>query len=179
MKLKNESYEVTVTIDSTYTLDSADNSISYDREYNPRNYKKSDLYSTFCIRNLHNGIESLTALTGSHYCYDMNCAVLDNNVLTVLQNDFITKIDLDTNGIISTQEIPESIINYSIHRIPGGLVICGEMEILGLDQNCNVIWRKGSKDIITDFKILENSIVYHDDSGTDHRIDFDGSDIEQ
>ena len=50
------------------------------------------------------------------------------------------------------------------------MVIYGELEIIGLDDDCNVIWRAGSRDVITDFKILEDRIQYSDCSGNDYEI---------
>jgi len=54
----------------------------------------------------------------------------------------------------------------------------GEIEVIGLDDDSNVIWRAGSRGVITDFKILEDRIIYHDDEGYDYVIGTDGSKIE-
>lgn len=177
MHLCNEKHDVTITVDPMFTLDSVDNNIDYDYVYNPHGYRKHDFSSTFCILNHTKGTDSAIALIGSHYCYDTACAVLNDNILTILQDTFITKIDLDTNTFVSTKEIPDSLINYSLYKTINGLVICGELEIIGLDDDCNVIWRTGSRDVMTDFKILEDRIQYSDCSGNDYEIGMDGRTI--
>ena len=174
MHLSNETHDVTITIDPTYTIDSADDP-SYDHVFNPNGYGRNDFYSTFCIRDHSEKRDIKIALIGSCYSYDRACAILDGSILTVLQNDHITKIDLDTTKIISTTEVPTDFINISLHRMPHGLVIHGELEIIVLDNDCNVIRRAGSRDVITDIQILEDRILYKDDSGYDYEIGFDGN----
>ena len=54
-----------------------------------------------------------------------------------------------------------------------GLVVYGELDIMGLDWNYNVVWKYGARDIITGFRILEDRIEYSDWSGYDYVIDLD------
>ena len=173
MKLRNESYEVTISIDPTYTFGSADNVMKYDHVLVAHGLEKGDYYSTFCIRIISGERESTIALIGGAGCDDSECAVLEGDILTVLQNEFITGIDLTKCSILRSRKIPHSFVNYALFRVPGGLVIYGELDIIGLDGNYNVVWKYGARDIITGFKILEDRIEYSDWSGYDYVIDLD------
>ena len=51
----------------------------------------------------------------------------------------------------------------------------GELEIIGLDRDLNVVWRYGARDIITSFGILEDRIEYSDCSGIGYVIDLDNA----
>lgn len=88
MKLKNELYEVTISLEQGY--------VYYDDILVAHGLEKNDFYSTFCIRIISGGRETTIALKGgTNDTYDdSECAVLEGNVLTILQNDFITGIDL-------------------------------------------------------------------------------------
>lgn len=77
----------------------------------------------------------------------------------------------------SNSNVLYSFINYSLYKTINGLVIYGELEIIGLDDDSNMIWRAGSRDVITDFKILEDRIQYSDWSGNDYEIGMDGRTI--
>lgn len=54
-------------------------------KWNPRNYKRIDDYKTLAIHiDLFNH-EIDIALVGDYYSYDIDCAVLDGKVLTVMK----------------------------------------------------------------------------------------------
>ena len=173
MKLRNASYEVNISIDPTYTLGSADNVMKYDHILVAHGLEHGDYYSTFCINIISGEQESTIALIGGADCGDSECAVLEGDILTILQNEFITGIDLAKCNILHSRKIPHSHANYALFRVSGGLVIYGELDIIGLDSNYNVVWKYGARDIITGFKILENRIEYSDWSGYDYEIDLD------
>ena len=175
MKLKNESYEVTISIDPTYTFGSADNVHYYDHVLVAHGLETNDYYSTFCIRVISGEREYSIALIGGNTSDDSECAVLEGNVLTVLQDEFITGIDLAKCSILNSKKIPQSFVNYALFRVPGGLVVYGELEIIGLDRDLNVVWRYGARDIITSFGILEDRIEYSDCSGIGYVIDLDNA----
>ena len=173
MKLRNESYEVTVTIDPTYTFGSADNVRYYEHVLVADPLEKGDYYTTFCIRILSGEREYTMALIGGNTDDDSECAVLEGDVLTILSGDIITGIDLAKRRIVRSKKLPHSLFNYALFRIPGGLAVYGELEITGLDREYNVIWQRGARDIINSFQILEDRIEYSDISGFDYVIYFD------
>lgn len=177
MRLKNGSYDVAVSIDPTYTLGSADNVIQYDRVLTAYGLEKGDHYTTFCIRVIADEREFSIALIGGDNCDDSECAVLDGNVLTVLQNESITGIDLEKCSITNSKKLPTICVNYALFKVKGGLVVIGELDITGLDCEYNVVWQYGARDIITNYEILEDRIEYSDCSGREYVIYFEENSI--
>lgn len=173
MRLKNEFYDITVSIDPTYTLYSADNVIQYDRVLIARGLERGDHYTAYRIKVIAGEREYSIALIGGDNCDDSECAVLEGDVLTVLQNQFITGIDLVNCSIVNSKKLSGSCVNYALFKIKGGMAVIGELDITGLDSEYNVVWRYGSLDIITDFEILEDRIEYSDCLGHEYVLWFE------
>lgn len=88
MLLQNNICNIKITIDETYTLDSTDNK-PYDVILNPHHFKRKNRYKTFSIQiNLFYEVICV-ALVGDFYSYATDCAVLDHEILTILQNKTI------------------------------------------------------------------------------------------
>ena len=98
MELQNDKCNVKISIDTTYTVDSADNQF-YDMEINLRHIKNSDFYKVFSITIDLFYRQYRVALVGDFYSYDEDCAILDDEILTILQNDTITQLRI-TDGSI-------------------------------------------------------------------------------
>ena len=74
------------------------------------------------------------ALIGDYFSYDVDCAVLEESVLTVLQNGFIIQLNVNNSSIIHCKEIEHFGCNFRIYRIKNGYIIYGEIEITMLDS---------------------------------------------
>jgi len=99
MILQNEICHIEINIDETYTVDSVDNR-HYDVTLNPEHYRHNDLSKTLSI---HIGLyarEFQVALIGPYHSYDLDCAVLQDDILTVLQDNMITQIKITDAYII-------------------------------------------------------------------------------
>ena len=98
MILQNEICHIEINIDETYTVDSVDNR-HYDVTLNPEHYRHNDLSKTLSI---HIGLyarEFQVALIGPYHSYDLDCAVLQDDILTVLQDNMITQIKITDAGL--------------------------------------------------------------------------------
>lgn len=179
MNLRNEKCQIEIKIDETYTVESRDNRY-YDIIFNPNNYTHNDFYKVVSINvNLLNKQYSI-ALVGDYYSYDTDCALLDNTVLTVLQNDTITQIDVIDKKIVNRIKLDCLGCNYGIYKVPTGYIIYGEIEITMLDMDFNKNWSFSGKDIFVSttnkmpFKLKENSICLYDFQDNYYEINFDG-----
>lgn len=184
MVLENEKCCIEIKIDETYTLDSTDNR-HYDVTLNPCNYKKSDTSKTVSIHiNLFER-EFFIALIGPFDSYDSNCAVLEDEILTVLQDNTITQIRITDGTIIRHIDLDCFGCNFAIYKIENGYVLHGEIEITMLDHNFIKKWTFSGKDIFVSvsnkhsFEISDRSICLYDFEDNYYEIDFNGNLLRQ
>ena len=179
MILHNDICSINISIDTTYTVESTDNK-PYDLVINPRHLKHSDMYKAFSIQiDLFSKTISI-ALIGDFYSYDKDCAVLEDKILTILQNDAIVQLNINDGTMIKFKEFDCFGCNYGIYRVQNGYIVYGEIEIIMLDFNFNKKWSFSGKDIFVSmsdkkaFELCENSIKLHDFEGNFYEIDFSG-----
>lgn len=138
------------------------------------------MYKTFSIQiDLFYKIISI-ALIGDFYSSDKNCAVLEDETLTILQNDAIVQLDINNGTIINFKELDSFGCNYEIYKVKNGFIIYGEIEITMLDFNFNTKWSFSGKDIFVSisekkaFELCQNSIKLYDFEENFYEIDFSG-----
>ena len=179
--LQNNKYRIKITEDNTYTLDSTDNK-NYDYVMNPHNFKRNHTYKTLHISL--SGIKNMNiALICDFNTIEYDCAILEGDTLTILLNDYIAQIDLNTVRIIGGYPLDVFGTNLSIHRLSDGYLIHGEIEIIKLDNEFNTMWKFSGKDIFASvsgknsFEIAKNSIKLYDFLDNYYELDFDGNTI--
>ena len=175
---QNDKYFVEITLDETYTIDSADNK-RYDYVLNPSNKRRGDMYKVLHLSI--KGVQNVDiALIGDYYTYPEDCAILEDDILTVLQNDYITQIDLKSVQTIAGYELNVFGTTFSIYRMSDGYLIYGEIEIIKLDNEFNVAWKFSGRDIFVSitgknaFELTDHSIKLYDFEDNFYEIDFDG-----
>ena len=175
----NNICNVNITIDTTYTVESTDNK-SYDLVINPRHLRHSDNYTVFSVQiNLFSKTINI-ALIGDFYSYEEDCAVLEDEILTILQNDAIVQLNINDGNMINFKEFDCFGCNYGIYRVQNGYIVYGEIEITMLDFDFNKKWSFSGKDIFVSmsdkkaFELCENSIKLHDFEENFYEIDFSG-----
>ena len=183
MILQNEICNIRISIDETFTVDSTDNK-PYDLILNPYQIKHSDFYKVFAIEiDLYYKVMRI-ALIGDYYSYDDDCAVLDGEILTVLQNDTISQINIKDGALMFAKKFDCFGCNYGIYKVKKGYLIYGEIEILILDFDFNLMWKFSGKDIFVSvtgkkaFELCEDSIKLYDFEDNFYEIDYDGNKIE-
>ena len=179
MILENQMCHIEIKKDETYTVDSADNH-HYDIILNPDHYCHSDVSSTFSIYiDLFSNVIQI-ALIGPYYSYDSDCAILENETLTVLQDDTITQINVRDGSIIRHIRFECFGCNFAIYKVRSGYIIYGEIEITMLGFDFIKKWSFSGKDIFASisgknpFKLCENSICLYDFEDNYYEIDFEG-----
>ena len=180
MIVKSRNVSVKIDIDNTFTLDSTDNR-PCDVILNPCNYKRGDFYHVLFILITSAENEISLALIGDYYSSDSECAVLEKDILTVLQNQTITQINIDDGSIVKHIELNGIGCNFGIYKVEKGYVIYGEEEITMLNFNFEKMWSFSGKDIFvsasgkTPFEIKENIIHLYDFENNYYEIDFNGN----
>ncbi len=165
-----------------YTINSADNRY-YDFVLNPDNYRRKDFSKTFAITIDIFSKTVYIALIGDFFSYDVNCAVIDGEILTVMQNDTLTQLNVLTGELLTHKHVECFGSNIGLYKVKSGYIIHGEVEILMLNENFDVIWRFSGNDIFisssdkTSFELCESSIKLYDFNDECYEIDFNGKSI--
>ncbi|MEE0059753.1 MAG: hypothetical protein UE295_02875 [Acutalibacteraceae bacterium] len=180
MVLENDNCIIEIKVDETFTVDSTDNR-HYDIIHNPCGYKHNDYSKTLAIYvNLFSKEYSI-ALVGSHYSYDYDCAILEDDTIIVLQNDTITVINIFDGSIIKYIEIDCFSCNFAIYKVKDGYIIYGELEIIMLDFNFVKKWSFSGRDIFVSisgknaFELKSDSICLYDFLDNYYEIDYNGN----
>lgn len=179
MILENEKCHIEIEIDETYTVESTDNRF-YDLTLNPGNYRHSDVCKTLSIHVDLFPNEFCIALIGPFYTYESDCAVLDDEILTVLQDNTITQINVSYGSIVRHIKFDCFGCNYGLYKVNKGYIIFGEMEIMMLDFDFVKKWSFSGRDIFVSvsgkkpFQICEDSICLYDFENNYYEIDFEG-----
>ena len=139
-----------------------------------------DCYSTFHIHvDLFNERLDI-ALIGNYYSYDYDCAILDEKILTIMQNNIIMKINVENGKLIFYKKIECFGCNFALYRVKDGYIIYGEIEIIMLDTNFEKKWKFCGRDIFVSasrekiFELCENHIKLYDWDDNYYEIDYDG-----
>jgi hypothetical protein len=149
---------------------------------NPQKLGRNNMYRTLCV-SVTGAQNAEIALVGDYYTSEIDCAILEGDTLTVLQNDYITQIDLETAQIIATYKLDVFGTTFAIYHMPDGYLIYGEIEIIKLDNEFNTMWKFSGKDIFASvsgknsFEIAKNSIKLYDFLDNYYELDFDGNTI--
>lgn len=120
------------------------------------------------------------ALVGDFYSYDSDCAVLDGKVLTIMQNNTISKICVDNGALMLHKEFTCFGCTFGLYRVTNGYVIYGEIEILMFDFILDKIWAFSGRDIFVSqtrehvFVLGEHSIKLFDWEDNFYEINYTG-----
>ena len=176
--LQNDRYTIDITEDNTFTIDSTDNR-KYDLLMNPTELKHS--YKALRISVKGNVNQEIVLIGDCLTFVQENCAILEDNILTVLLNNHITQINMETLEIVGGYEIDVFGTTFAIYRMVDGYLIYGEIEIIKLDNNFNIVWNFSGKDIFVSvsgknaFELTAESIKLYDFEDNFYELDFDGN----
>ena len=180
MHLENSLYNIDITVDATYTVDSADNK-PYDLILNPGGLRRKNWPITFAIEITCGDEKKRLALIGDYSCGDMDCAVLNGNLLTVLQNHTITRLDVQSTAVVLYKHFDRFGCWFTINACPGGYIIYGELDIVKLNYMLDIVWEFSGADIFVTqdyrepFEMTESTIELWDWQNNRYVLDFDGN----
>ena len=180
MQLKNELCEICIAVDNSYVIDSKDNN-HYDFVYNPDNNR--EFYKAFSIEIFKHNKNTKIALVGDCYSCDENCASPNGNIITILQNDVISQINVITGELVFYTNIENFGCDFGICEIETGYITYGEIEIKMLDFNFNTKWKFSGRDIFVSvsgknsFELCKDRIKLYDFNDNYYEIDFNGNEL--
>lgn len=180
MILENESCRVEITAAPVYRFGSAGNR-PYDLHLYPGPRREDT--ATYAIQ-IDLGTQTRTiALTGSRHLYGTeNCAVLEGDILTVLQNDAITQLRVTDGAVVRYVPLEDDgfNINYEIHRVGRDWLLFGELELTMLDADFQKKWSFMGNDIFASttrenvFVLKADAICLYDFLDNYYELDYNG-----
>ena len=182
MYLENDKCSIEIIEDETFTMDSVDNR-HYDLILNPGGYKRAHSYKVLGIHIHLDASEMSLALIGPYYSSSVDCAILEDELLTVLLDDCIAQIDIRSGDIIRYIELDCFGTNLAIFRVDKGYLIHGEIEITMLDWDFAKKWSFSGRDIFVSisgekaFEIRGDQIFLCDFENNRYVLDFNGKQV--
>ncbi len=179
-RIENENSIIEIALDDTYENDK-DFKSRYDIVINPQNRSQNENSKAYGIRVILQGQEHSIALIGDHNCWDDNCAVIEDDILTILQGWEITQINIITGQVTRSVVLDTMAPNFEIHRVNSGYLIYGETNITMLNDDLEALWSFSGYDIFvsgsdkTPFEIKGDRICLYDFFDHYYELDFQGN----
>ena len=146
MIFKNKICTIEIARDNTCNINTI-NKGNYDIVYNLDEYNQDEYYAIISVKvNLYYDNFKI-ALIGGAVDTNNNISILEENMLIVLQNDMIIKINVLDGSIILHKHLYSYGENFEIYKIKNGYIIYGEGEITMLDKKFEVKWTFSGSDI--------------------------------
>lgn len=189
MFLQSAEYTINISVETNCDVESLKDIHSY-AILNPDNLTLEDIPKVFFVTVKTNNKTTNYALVGDSYSCEENCAVLNNETLTVLQDSLITQINL-SNQSVRQQDIQKLIKDevgcyFGIFICSAGYVIYGEINVVMLDSQLNLLWSFSGSDIFVSqdnskkaFEIYDGRIKLYDWNENYYELDFDGNLIKE
>ena len=120
------------------------------------------------------------ALIGDYYSDDEDCAVLENEILTVLMNDDVIRINVSSGELIQQVKTDLFGCGFGFYQAKDGYIIYGEIEIMMLDHELKKKWSFSGCDIFVSitgknpFQMFEDHISLYDFNDHYYEIDYNG-----
>ena len=181
-RLENDLCKIEIAVDETVQSD-ADFKNKYDILLNPNKLSPGEYSKAYSIRVQLLDHEYSVALIGDYNCWDAYCAVIENDLLTILQGWDIVQINVNTAAVIRSVTLNTRAPNYEIHKVKTGFLIYGETEITMLNDRLEILWSFSGHDIFvsvsgkTPFEIKGDRICLYDFEDNYYELDFEGKKI--
>lgn len=179
MELKNNKFRILIVEDEKININSSIVK-DYDYVHNPNNYTDKDFIKTFSIEIWSKNGHTKIALVGDLHSSVDGCAIMEDTLIHILQNDTLSTIDLLTTKVLHSTNIDTFGCNFSIYPIETGYIIYGEIEIIKLTFDFTVEWRFSARDIFVSiygrnaFELCSDRIKLYDFQDNYYEIDLNG-----
>lgn len=178
MKISSQSYQISIErIQEPFKSESLKR---FDYVFDPGVHITDEFHSAFSVKVEKKSQTFSIALIGSFFGFDSQCAALEGATLTVLMDDEIFVLDLESISLVRHTAIGDESY-FAIYPIENGYIIHGEQTILRLNRNFEQVWRFGGSDIFVtqnngegSFAIADDRIYLEDWNGYKFILDLDG-----
>ncbi len=177
MYLSNKNFTAEISFDDTYTVNSADNVTKYDKVLDPMGIK--EYYKFLRIAIKHKGETRLIGLICRFLTYE-SCAVLRDDDLVILSEDYLLSLDLKKCEIAAVQKLDIFESTFGIYPYKEDFIIHGELDISRVDKDFKLLWQVDGEDIFVTldstlpFEMNDNGITARDFLGNVYSIGYDG-----
>lgn len=174
MFLQNEKYKVDISCNSAM-IECESGTV-----LNPGKHALDELSKAFIVRVSSTMTEYRLIIIGSYLSSEHDFASLDGEILTLLLNDSLHRIDLHNGTLIQYEEVPGFDCGIGLFRISDGYILYGEMEIIMVDHDLKVKWRYSGRDIFVAmddsvaFELREDAIYLQDFEGNKYVVSYEG-----
>lgn len=182
MKLTNNKCAVEVTLDENFDLGSPDHR-DYDLVLNVDGYNAQDFYGVLSLSvNLFRE-QYKVALVSSGQSYPDDCAVLDDVVLTVVQDNRVVRLDLQNRTLNATYDTNLYGCAFSLYSTPNGYFVHGELEVARYDKDFNKLWGFSGRDIFVSsnnkqaFRLLDDRVCLYDFEDNYYEVDYNSNQL--
>jgi len=152
----------------------------FDYVFDPKDHKTDEFHLAFSVKIETTKQVFMVGLIGSSYAIDDQCAVLDGSTLTVLMDDEIFVLDLESISLVRHTTIGDESY-FAIYPVEHGYIIHGEQAIMRLNRDFEQVWRFYGSDIFVtpgdgkgSFAIADDRIYLEDWNGYKFILDLDG-----
>jgi hypothetical protein len=180
--LLNESYEIEITKDSQYTLFSSDNKF-YNHVFQMEEYIRNDYVSAYSVSVRSLVTDYKIAIIGRGYGSVENCAVLEDDRLIILIDNYIVFFDLIAQNLQLKMKVIDFGTGIEIYAFDDGYIVNGEVDIIKVDKLGNKIWSFSGRDIWvrpngeSSISIQKDSLILTDFEGYAYHLDKWGKEI--
>lgn len=182
MILSNENYKVEITKDRQYTLFSTDNKF-YDIIIETEGYSRNDFICAYCVSVQGVMVNYKVAIIARVYGSVGNCAVLEENRLVVLVDNYLVFFDLMAQLLEKKVLILDFGTGIEMYPFDDGYIVNGEIDIIKVNRFGNKVWDFSGRDIWvrpdgeSSIKIFGNSLLLTDWEGFKYQLDRWGKEI--
>ena len=152
----------------------------FDYVFDPKDHKTDEFHLAFSVKIETTKQVFMVGLIGSSYAIDDQCAVLDGSTLTVLMDDEIFVLDLESISLVRHTTIGDESY-FAIYPVEHGYIIHGEQAIMRLNRDFEQVWRFYGSDIFVtpgdgkgSFAIADDRMYLEDWNEYKFILDLDG-----
>ena len=191
MKIEIDKYEIEIFDNKQYTTKSADNLRKFKYEYNGGKLNDVRIYPTcqygIIVKNIIKGVEISSAIIcengGATIIHEQSYFIEDGMIWICICNK-IYCLNLPELSLIWFNQIDHAT-NFSIHPFKDDFIVHGELEVIRIKRNGEVVWSFGGRDIfVTEeeeeeevFQIKKNLIEVVSWDGYMYTIDENGKEL--
>lgn len=187
MRVSYKDYTIDIIDDSNYTLNSSDNTVSYNTEYFDGKTNMDRVYPTSKrgIRINHNGEELASAVIceigGATTIHDKS-VVVTNDSLLICYCDKVYSLSIPKLELKWKKRFDLATC-FAIYSFKEDFIIHGELQVTRIDIDGHEKWNFGARDIFVtpdgqdSFRLINDKIKLRDWEGYEYLLNEDGQEI--